>query len=347
MAGTKLSDGQPNTEARPSERKPRRAERANARPAIEHTPMDTNQLVVSNGTSHQVAHQRQATEIASICKDIVTKTAQNIQGRKYVRVEGWQSIANAYGCVASAKDVERIETGFRAIGQVRKMDTGAVICEAEGFVGDDERTWAKRDEFAKRAMAQTRAISRACRSAFAFIVTYMDAGLETTPAEEVPAEGFSDGPRVITHTPHTYKKAATPAPRATDEDVIDVLAARVEPKAPIRKKQPVAAMEDGADWTTARVIKANRQDKTSKAGKGYTQWGVFVEIDGAEKAEWLNTINREVGETIDALENGENVLLQITVDDYGRKLGAIRTSDVPTKHEEKAAEAEDLQEIPF
>jgi hypothetical protein len=140
--------------------------------------MDTNQLVVSNGTSHQVAHQRQATEIASICKDIVTKTAQNIQGRKYVRVEGWQSIANAYGCVASAKDVERIETGFRAIGQVRKMDTGVVICEAEGFVGDDERTWAKRDEFAKRAMAQTRAISRACRSAFAFIVTYMDAGLE-------------------------------------------------------------------------------------------------------------------------------------------------------------------------
>lgn len=300
--------------------------------------MDTNQLVVSNGTSHQVAHQRQATEIASICKDIVTKTAQNIQGRKYVRVEGWQSIANAYGCVASAKDVERIETGFRAIGQVRKMDTGVVICEAEGFVGDDERTWAKRDEFAKRAMAQTRAISRACRSAFAFIVTYMDAGLETTPAEEVPAEGFSDLPR-----PAPVNR---PAPRLTD-DVIDVVAERVEPKAPIRKKQPVAAMDEGADWTTARFIKANRQDKTSKAGKGYTQWGVFVEIDGAEKAEWLNTINREVGETIDALENGENVLLQITVDDYGRKLGAIRTSDVPSKHEEKAEEAEDLQEIPF
>jgi hypothetical protein len=225
--------------------------------------MDTNQLVVSNGTSHQVAHQRQATEIAAICKDIVTRTAQNIQGRKYVRVEGWQSIANAYGCVASAKDVERIETGFRAIGQVRKMDTGVVICEAEGFVGDDERTWAKRDEFAKRAMAQTRAISRACRSAFAFIVTYMDAGLETTPAEEVPAEGFSDSPR----------PAPSPrqVPRLADE-IIDVVAERVEPKAPIRKKQPAAAMEDGADWTTARFIKGNRQDKTSKAGKSYTQW---------------------------------------------------------------------------
>jgi len=304
--------------------------------------MDTNQLVVSNGTSHQVAHQRQATEIASICKDIVTKTAQNIQGRKYVRVEGWQSIANAYGCVASAKDVERVETGFRAIGQVRRMDTGVVICEAEGFVGDDERTWQKRDEYAKRAMAQTRAISRACRSAFAFIVTYMDAGLETTPAEEVPQDGFADAPR-----PVAYKRPTAPAPRLVDEsDVIDVEPVRVEPKAPVRKKQPVAAMEDGADWKTARFIKGNRQDKTSKAGKPFTKWGAFLEIDGAEKAVWANTINRDLGETIDALEQGETVLVQTKATDFGLDVVGIRTADVPTKHEEKATElAED--DIPF
>jgi hypothetical protein len=267
--------------------------------------METNQLAVSNGTQHQIGWHRQATDVAGLCKGIVLKTAQNIQGRKYVRVEGWQSIANAFGCVASAKDIERTETGFRAVGEVRRMDTGAVICEAEGFVGDDERTWAKRDEYAKRAMAQTRAISRACRSAFAFVVTMMDAGLETTPAEEVPQEGFSDGPRVITHTPSTYARPSAPAPRATDEDVIDVVPQRVEPKAPIRKNQPVAAMDEGADWTTARFIKGNRQDKTSKAGKSYTQWGVFVEIDGAEKAEWLNTIDRDLGATVDALEPGE------------------------------------------
>lgn len=284
------------------------------------------------------AYHRQATDVAGVCKDIVHQTAQSIGGRKYVRVEGWQAIATAHGCVASARDVEKIEGGWRAIGEVRRMDTGSVIATAEGFLGTDEPVWAKRPEYAKRAMAQTRAISRACRSAFAHVVVLIGGGLETTPAEEVPAEGFSDSPRIA--------PANRPAPRLTD-DVIDVVAERVEPKAPIRKKQPVAAMDEGADWTTARFIKANRQDKTSKAGKSYTQWGVFVEIDGAEKAEWLNTINREVGETIDALENGENVLLQITVDDYGRKLGAIRTSDVPTKHEEKAAEAEDLQEIPF
>jgi hypothetical protein len=309
--------------------------------------MESTQLSVSSGTNTVAAYHRQATDVAGVCKDIVHQTAQSIGGRKYVRVEGWQAIATAHGCVASARDVEKIEGGWRAIGEVRRMDTGSVIATAEGFLGTDEPVWAKRPEYAKRAMAQTRAISRACRSAFAHVVVLIGGGLETTPAEEVPAEGFSDGPRVITHTPHTYKKAATPAPRATDEDVIDVVAERVEPKAPIRKKQPAVAMEDGADWTTARFIKGNRQDKTSKAGKSYTQWGVFVEIDGAEKAEWLNTIDRDLGETVDALEAGENVLLQVKVDDYGRKLGAIRTADVPTKHEEKAEQAQDLQEIPF
>ena len=145
--------------------------------------MESNQLAVSSGTQHQIGWHRQATDVAGLCKGIVLKTAQNIQGRKYVRVEGWQSIANAFGCVASAKDIQRTETGYRAVGEVRRMDTGAVICEAEGFVGDDERTWAKRDEYAKRAMAQTRAISRACRSAFAFVVTMMNAGIKTTPAK--------------------------------------------------------------------------------------------------------------------------------------------------------------------
>ena len=130
--------------------------------------------------------------------------------------------------------------------------------------------------------------------------------------------------------------------------MIDVEPVRVQPKAPVRKKQPVAAMDEGADWTRARFIKGNRQDKTSKAGKAYTQWGAFVEIDGADKAEWLNTIDRDLGETVDALEAGENVLLQVKTDDYGRKLAAIRTADVPEKHEHKAPATEMADDdIPF
>lgn len=158
------------------------------------------EIVKHEGGTGQL--MRQATDVAGVCRDIVTKTARNIQGRKYVQVEGWQSIAVAYGCVASSCDVERVEGGVRAKGEVRRMSDGALVASAEGFVGEDEPTWfggvingktlPKRPDYAIRAMAQTRAISRACRSAFAFVVTLIDGNLSTTPAEEVPDGGFVD-----------------------------------------------------------------------------------------------------------------------------------------------------------
>jgi len=297
--------------------------------------MDTNQLVVSNGTQHQVGHHRQATEVASLCKEIVTKTAQNIQGRRYVRVEGWQSVANAFGCVASAKDVERTETGYRAIGQVRRMDTGIVICEAEGFVGDDERTWSKRDEYAKRAMAQTRAISRACRSAFAFVVTMMDAGLETTPAEEVPHEGFADAhPR--------------PAPRLVDADVIDVQPVRVEAKAPIRKKQPVAQPMDGADMTEATLIEV--QEKNGEGKKGpWTCWKATLEVNGRKL--YPSTFEADLGAVLNECEPGDTVMVKLEERPYtdrngetkkGYDLKFVTRGNVPAKSEELAED-----DIPF
>lgn len=139
---------------------------------------------------------RASTDAATLCRDIVRQTASTIQGKKYVAATGWQAIAVAHGCTASAVNVERVDGGFRATGQVRRMDTGAVIAEAEGFVGEDEPVWfggkdqrgkvyQKRPDFAIRAMAQTRAISRACRSAFAHVVVMIDKELGTTPAEEV------------------------------------------------------------------------------------------------------------------------------------------------------------------
>jgi hypothetical protein len=152
--------------------------------------MSDNQLTTINNQVAILA--RQSSDVAGACREIVKATAQRIGNRDYVRVEGWQAIAVAHGCVASAKGVEKVEGGFRCIGEVRKMENGQVISQAEGFVGDDETMWAGRPEYARRAMVQTRAISRACRSAFAHIVVLIDRNLSTTPAEEVPHGGFED-----------------------------------------------------------------------------------------------------------------------------------------------------------
>lgn len=179
---------------------------------------------------------RQSTDIASLCRDIVVASAIVIQKRKYVRVEGWQAIATAHGCVASARDVHKVEGGMVATGEIRRMQDGQLIATAEGFVGEDEPTWyggdvekeewvnnrktgkkiitklPKRPEYAIRAMAQTRAISRACRGCFAHVVVLMDAGLSTTPAEEVPEGGFNEEPEqqsAPTAQPITDEQAKT------------------------------------------------------------------------------------------------------------------------------------------
>lgn len=138
---------------------------------------------------------RMSTNAATICGEIVKATAIKIQGRKYVQIEGWQAIAIAHGCVVSARDVERVEGGLRAIGEVRRMNDGTLIASAEGFLGDDESMWQKRPMYARRAFVQTRAMSRACRSAFAHVVVLIDRNLGTTPAEEMQyMEGDVDGP---------------------------------------------------------------------------------------------------------------------------------------------------------
>jgi hypothetical protein len=168
-----------------------------------------NELTTVRPASNVEAY-RASTDAAELCKAIVVATSSTIQKRRYVSVEGWQAVARAHGCAAGARDVERIDGGIRAIGEVRDIMTGQLVATAEGFVGEDEPVWfgggkdkwgnpyVKRPDYAIRAMAQTRAMSRACRSAFAHVVVMMNAGLQTTPAEEVPFEGF-DTP----HDPQT------------------------------------------------------------------------------------------------------------------------------------------------
>lgn len=162
-----------------------------------------------------------ATDVAGVCGEIVKRTARNIQGRKYVQVEGWQSIAAAYGCIASATHVEKVEGGMRAIGEIRRASDGALLGTAEGFVGEDEPTWyggesrgktlPKRPEFAIRAMAQTRAISRVCRTAFAFVVVLIDNKLATTPAEEMDGVFQQETPQA-----QTFDEVARAAPEQVE-----------------------------------------------------------------------------------------------------------------------------------
>jgi hypothetical protein len=82
--------------------------------------------------------------------------------------------------------VEEMQNGdIRAVCDLIRLSDGETVASSEGFVGTDEPMWQNRPRYARRGMAQTRATSRACRSALAWIVPLLDADLSTTPAEEM------------------------------------------------------------------------------------------------------------------------------------------------------------------
>lgn len=170
---------------------------------------EAEELIVANPG----LQMRQATDVAGVCGEIVKRTAITIQGKRYVKVEGWMAIATASGCVAGATNVQDVDGGVSATGELRKISDGTLLATGDGFVGEDEPTWfggekkvrdkttetgwairelPPRPMYAIRAMAQTRAISRVCRSAFAHVVVLIDSNLSTTPAEEIPDDGFHD-----------------------------------------------------------------------------------------------------------------------------------------------------------
>lgn len=141
---------------------------------------------------------RKATDVAEVCRAVVESLAITIGKKRYLPVEAWNTIAAAYGCAPSIRDVIEEERGVRAIAELKRAD-GTVVATAEGFCGLDEPEWSNRAMFARRGMAQTRANSRVCRTAFAFVVTLMKAGLSTTPYEEIPhgkTDAMNDGPIV-------------------------------------------------------------------------------------------------------------------------------------------------------
>lgn len=151
-----------------------------------------------------------ANDAASVCREIVLRTVLDLKGKRYVKVEGWQSIAAVYGCVPNIRLVQEDERGnVKAVAELRRHD-GTVLASAEGYVGVDEVRWASEPMFARRGMAQTRAVSRVCRSVFAFVVTLIDSNLQTTPAEEIPLADNSDVPVArIVHVPASAAANAT------------------------------------------------------------------------------------------------------------------------------------------
>ena len=134
---------------------------------------------------------RNAVGQAEILKQAIVDQglSTRIQGREHINVEGWQLVLALNNTVPVIKSSGRIVNsegevvGYEAECELR--DGNLVVGSGYGMCTRDERTWAKRDDYALRSMAETRAIGKACRNRFGFLAKIAE--FEATPEEEMHA----------------------------------------------------------------------------------------------------------------------------------------------------------------
>jgi len=134
---------------------------------------------------------RQATEEANELASVIEsrKLYSNIQGKKFVRCEGWTTLACLRGCLPREISVQEVGEG-RYVAEVAliRMSDGTVMTQASAECGGPEdQVWQSRPPNARRSMAITRATGKACRIAFSWVMAL--SGYEPTPAEEMDHVG--------------------------------------------------------------------------------------------------------------------------------------------------------------
>ncbi len=157
-----------------------------------------------------------ATDVAKYIKEL--KLYQNIQGKEFVNVEGWQYAGSRLGIVPVMEQVINVSTDTEIKYQAKvillNLSTGQTVGAGFAVCSNKEQGKKFYQEFAIASMAQTRAIGKAYRNILAWIIRA--AGYEPTPAEEMDYEG--NVPKVKSEQPKAeYRITGLPAQPAPEQ----------------------------------------------------------------------------------------------------------------------------------
>jgi hypothetical protein len=112
----------------------------------------------------------------------------NIKGKQYPKIEWWTTVSASLGLfprVLYSKRLDRDgEVAYEA--KVEVYRNGQIIASGEAMCSNQESRWQHADEYAIKSMSITRASGKAYRIPLSFLAVM--AGLEVTPAEEMPRE---------------------------------------------------------------------------------------------------------------------------------------------------------------
>lgn len=123
-----------------------------------------------------------ANQLARIIKR--QKLSVTIQGKRHVLSEGWSLIGAMCGVLPREVSVTEDAAGnVIAVVELIRISDQAILGRASAMCGIDEKEWAKRPRHARRSMALTRAVGKAFRLCFSWVIKL--AGYESCPAEEI------------------------------------------------------------------------------------------------------------------------------------------------------------------
>ncbi len=239
------------------------------------------------GTQNPVEIVAKATEVADALSDVLEKKGltSSIQGKKFVRVEGWTLLGTMLGVFPVSVWSRKLDDGWEARVEARTL-TGAVVGAAVAECLRSEKSWSKRDDYALRSMAQTRATSKALRVPLGFIVTL--AGYEATPFEEMPQQDSSSGAVGDVASPRRQPAPDTSGEGISSEEGGGSQPPKVEPS-PDNSEQEARRVAIG---TLSSALKHAEQHGSLPPGHEswaeYLRW--YIERYGINPTDWRTAL---------------------------------------------------------
>jgi hypothetical protein len=168
-----------------------------------------------------------------------------IQGRDYVRIEGWQVLCHMcqlpLPSIVSLHREERADGHYVYVAEASLAYNGREY-RAYGVCSSDEGNWRGKPEFQLASMAQTRAAGKVLRLLLGWVITL--AGYEPTPAEEMTYEPTPRVPESETPPePEPEPQPEQPATTSANGANGDLLMRELRAQNPVRYRQILARLQ--------------------------------------------------------------------------------------------------------
>lgn len=264
-----------------------------------------------------------ATGMAKTLADIITsrKLYTTINGKKYVQVEGWNTLGAMMGVLPREVSVLEQENGdFEATVELIRTSDCAVVGKASSIVSSDEKLWKTRERYARRSMAVTRATGKAYRLGFSWIMSL--AGYEPTPAEEMPVEEVRPVKRALPEPEPVEEKTKNNGNKWSRPMAPEVLKEALKVKA--AKANPASEKQTNLVRILLLEHFADREDERHQAQEYLTGHKSFKDIEPEMLSailDWMKPEKSADGSGSYVLNNDAKLELTLVARKFMEELG--------------------------